>query len=117
MTKPLEAYIAELQEVINGPHGKLWYHTPAVSALIAALEQSQEDKATQREYYEQVISDGSKRIAELESSQLAVELPPKFNVQMSGDKVTRALFSGHNGAIDDCAEVLRAAGITVQGDE
>lgn len=42
MTKQLEAHIAELQKVLDGPNGKYWAHGPAFKALIAALEQAQQ---------------------------------------------------------------------------
>lgn len=40
MTKKLDAHIAKLQEILDGPHGKYWAHGPAVEALIAALERA-----------------------------------------------------------------------------
>ena len=45
-------------------------------ALVEALEKAQQRIASQREYYEGVIADGGKRIAELESR--TVKLPPTF---------------------------------------
>lgn len=42
MNKQLEAYVAELQKIIDGPNGRYWAHGPAFKALIAALEQSQQ---------------------------------------------------------------------------
>ncbi|WP_336818085.1 hypothetical protein [Cedecea sp. MMO-103] len=79
MTKQLEAHIAELQKVINGPSGGLWAHGPAVSALIAALEQAQQQSKelqTKLDATEAVAlalrddaRDAGKRVAELEASE------------------------------------------------
>lgn len=44
-----------------------------ILALVEALEKAQQSKTAQREYYEGVIADGSKRIAELESQLKAAE--------------------------------------------
>ncbi|UMU83933.1 hypothetical protein [Klebsiella pneumoniae] len=49
-------------------------------ALVEALEKTQQRIASQREYYEGVIADGGKRIAELEScvSNLKVNRPAVY---------------------------------------
>ncbi|MCZ0098702.1 hypothetical protein OYS96_00005, partial [Raoultella ornithinolytica] len=52
-----------------------WYElsSPAnILALVEALEKAQQRIASQREYYEGVIADGGKRIAELEESHAQV---------------------------------------------
>ena len=46
-----------------------------VLALVEALEKAQQRIDSQREYYEGVIADGGKRIAELESRTVTVKLP------------------------------------------
>ncbi|MGK0663686.1 hypothetical protein [Serratia marcescens] len=46
-----------------------------------------------------------------------VRLPTKYSLKLAGDKSTRAMFSGHNSAINDSADAIRAAGFTVEGDE
>ncbi|MFK8832638.1 ead/Ea22-like family protein [Klebsiella michiganensis] len=48
-----------------------------ILALVEALEKSQKRIASQREYYEGVIADGGKRIADLESR--TVKLPPELS--------------------------------------
>lgn len=71
MTKQLEAHIAELQKVIDGPNGKYWAHEPAVSPLIAALEQSQQESKVQLKTIASVTelwNENRQRIAELEAS-------------------------------------------------
>lgn len=83
MTKSLEAHIAELQGVIDGPGGKRWLYGPAVSALIAALEQSQANRDSWKQIAQKNISEretdidelvkARNRITELESSALCVK--------------------------------------------
>lgn len=46
-----------------------------------------------------------------------VRLPTKYSLKLAGDKSTRAMFSGHNSAINDSADAIRAAGFKVEGDE
>ncbi|EPJ3296532.1 hypothetical protein ACV95M_020455 [Klebsiella variicola] len=50
-------------------------------ALVEALEKAQQRIASQREYYEGVIADGGKRIAELESR--TVKLPDEVDVLLN----------------------------------
>ena len=75
-----------------------WIGFNAVNAeLVEALEKAQQRIASQREYYEGVIADGGKRIAELESR--TVKLPPcvddlhGIGMVMSADAVVEALTS------------------------
>lgn len=68
-----------------------------VLALVEALEKAQQRIDSQREYYECVIADGGKRLAELESR--TVKLPPcvddlhGIGMVMSADAVVEALTS------------------------
>ncbi|MDT0208466.1 hypothetical protein [Serratia marcescens] len=57
------------------------------------------------------LSDAEKRLA------TPVRLPTKYSLKLAGDKSTRAMFSGHNSAINDSADAIRAAGFKVEGDE
>lgn len=96
-----------------------------------AAEEALEQSHTEREEFRHrlkleraIVSDNDYklaklryRIAELEASQLAVKLPPKFNVSMGGDKLTRIAFRERNTTIDECAIAIRAAGGTVYWDE
>ncbi len=50
-----------------------------VDALVEALEKTQQCIASQREYYEGVIADGGKRIAELESGKVGNALLEREN--------------------------------------
>lgn len=45
---------------------------------------------------------------------IRVKLPAAFNVNMGGDKSTRAMFQCMNMMREDCIKVLRAAGIEVE---
>lgn len=150
MTKLLEDHIAELQKLMTGPNGKLWCHTPAVSALIAALEQSQQEKdkwvklaselgekcdrleASQSQaipalYLCRVFRDGEElyspcgkdyprgRAYYAEASQLAVKLPKAVEICQFDHR--RGLKGQDMYPRIDIVEMLRAAGITVQGNE
>ncbi|MDT0208069.1 hypothetical protein [Serratia marcescens] len=57
------------------------------------------------------LGDAEKRLA------TPVRMPTKYSLKMAGDKSTRAMFSGHNSAINDSADAIRAAGFKVEGDE
>ncbi|HFK9604035.1 ead/Ea22-like family protein [Klebsiella pneumoniae] len=84
----------------TGPYIKdqLYFAWKAAGAeLVEALEKAQQRIASQREYYEGVIADGGKRIAELKSR--TVKLPPcvddlrGIGMVMSADAVVEALIS------------------------
>ena len=67
----------------TGPYIKdqLYFAWKAAGAeMVEALEKAQQRIASQREYYEGVIADGGKRIAELESRTITVKLPPAVSV-------------------------------------
>lgn len=78
-----------------------------ILALVEALEKAQQRIASQREYYEGVIADGGKRIAELESRTVTVKLPNQieFDDPLSAYE-----------AIEKCKEALTAAGIKVEAE-
>ena len=69
-------------------------------------------------YSQEYVSALLAHIAELEAKLATpVRLPTKYSMKLAGDKSTRAMFSGHNSAINDSADAIRAAGFTVEGDE
>lgn len=72
MTKQLEALIARIKRQTESFDTVVLKEDEA-NVLIAALEQAQQQLATQRQYYEGVISDGNKRMAELERERDAME--------------------------------------------
>ncbi|EDH1234094.1 ead/Ea22-like family protein [Salmonella enterica subsp. enterica] len=77
-------------------------------ALYKKLEAAENRIAEQREYYEGVIADGSKRIAELEARTVT---PPKNNVANVGD--SRWMWYQRDLM---WIEAIRAAGIKVKGE-
>ncbi|WP_258313637.1 hypothetical protein [Klebsiella variicola] len=67
---------ADIADLGSGeqPAAMAWnYQQARIDALVEALEKAQQSKTDQREYYEGVIADGSKRIGELESQLKAAE--------------------------------------------
>ncbi|EAV0620118.1 ead/Ea22-like family protein [Salmonella enterica] len=84
-------------------------------ALYEKLEAAEKRIAEQREYYEGVIADGSKRIAELEAR--TVNLPKRRVgevMRMSG--FSRDYAEGWCAGNDNAIHEIRAAGIKVKGE-
>ncbi|HBS3050962.1 TPA: ead/Ea22-like family protein [Klebsiella pneumoniae] len=82
-----------------------------VLALVEALEKAQQRIDSQREYYEGVIADGGKRIAELESR--TVKLPDLRQI-VSGDRYVWS--DGVYNYSQDVKVALAAAGIKVEAE-
>lgn len=59
----------QLRVMLSGPTSGYMECATAVKAILDELEATEKRIAEQREYYEGVIADGSKRIAELERSE------------------------------------------------
>lgn len=84
-----------------------------VGKLRVELEQTKSKLNEQREYYEGVISDGSRRIAELDSR--TVTLPPKEHDNGTDSQIDiNAGFA--NRMWQKCYDAIRAAGIGVKGE-
>ncbi|HEA0269588.1 TPA: ead/Ea22-like family protein [Salmonella enterica] len=85
-------------------------------ALYKKLEAAEKRIAEQREYYEGVIADGSKRIAELEARE--VTLPQRLQPGTDGydDWYVHSEDDGEYLKADDVIEAIRAAGIKVKGE-
>ncbi|HHD7970099.1 TPA: ead/Ea22-like family protein [Salmonella enterica] len=85
-------------------------------ALYKKLEAAEKRIAEQREYYEGVIADGSKRIAELETRE--VTLPQRLQPGADGydDWYVHSADDGEYLKADDVIEAIRAAGIKVKGE-
>ncbi|MGV4013590.1 ead/Ea22-like family protein [Citrobacter portucalensis] len=82
-------------------------------ALLDELEAAEKRIAEQREYYEGVIADGSRRIAELEARTVCL---PKLPVLGSNAEWYEGFAAGASGMRNECADAIRAAGIGVKGE-
>ncbi|EHA4941258.1 ead/Ea22-like family protein [Escherichia coli] len=93
--------------------------------LVAELEETKSKLNEQREYYEGVISDGSKRIAELESDSQAQKLVEAIIVAIENEQ-ERLFDEDYLMDSKECIDVIReevkrwndsrAAGIRIKGD-
>lgn len=89
---------------------EIWERTVTpenILALVEALEKAQQRIDSQREYYEGVIADGGKRIAELESR--TVKMPEPFKLAKSSSGLTYYF-------ADDVDAALTDAGIKVEAE-
>ncbi|HBB0517030.1 TPA: ead/Ea22-like family protein [Escherichia coli] len=96
-----------------------------VDELVAALEAAKSKLNEQREYYEGVIADGSKRIAELESGSQAQKLVEAIIVAIENEQ-ERLLDEDYLMDSKECIDVIReevkrwndsrAAGIRIKGE-
>lgn len=91
-----------------------------VGKLRVELEAAKSKLNEQREYYEGVISDGSKRIAELEARE--VQLPTRYDLRyghpINADE-RHVMIPKENGSwlyLIDLEHALRVAGIRIKGD-
>ncbi|HBB8826537.1 TPA: ead/Ea22-like family protein [Escherichia coli] len=92
-----------------------------VGKLRVELEEAKSKLNEQREYYEGVISDGSKRIAELEARE--VQLPTRYDLRyghpINADE-RHVMIPKENGSwlyLIDLEHALRVAGIRIKGEE
>ncbi|ENP6932261.1 ead/Ea22-like family protein, partial [Escherichia coli] len=92
-----------------------------VGKLRVELEETKSKLNEQREYYEGVISDGCKRIAELEARE--VQLPTLYDLRyghpINADE-RQVMIPKENGSwlyLIDLEHALRAAGIRIKGGE
>lgn len=85
-----------------------------LSALLAENERVASDLVARNGEIE-----GLRKIAAELEAKLAtpVRLPEKDDLRLAGDASTKVVIKFRNSAIDECAEALRAAGFTVEGDE
>ncbi len=96
-----------------------------VDELVAALESAKSKLNEQREYYEGVIADGSKRIAELESGSQAQKLVEAIIVAIENEQ-ERLFDEDYLMDSKECIDVIReevkrwndsrAAGIRIKGE-
>lgn len=83
-------------------------------ALYKKLEAAEKRIAEQREYYEGVIADGSKRIAELEARAVTLPADREAESEVSGYDGTEFYRAGWNARGKADREALAAAGIGVK---
>ena len=91
-----------------------------VGKLRVELEEAKSKLNEQREYYEGVISDGCKRIAELEAQE--VQLPTRYDLRyghpINADE-RQVMIPKENGSwlcLIDLEHALRVAGIRIKGE-
>ncbi|CTS06942.1 putative EA22-like protein [Escherichia coli] len=91
-----------------------------VGKLLVELEAAKSKLNEQREYYEGVISDGCKRIAELEARE--VQLPTRYDLRyghpINADE-RQVMIPKENGSwlyLIDLEHALRVAGIRIKGE-
>ncbi|EFC7717676.1 ead/Ea22-like family protein [Escherichia coli] len=82
-----------------------------VGKLRVELEETKSKLNKQREYYEGVISDGSKRIAELEARE--VVLPRAHDVHPLGLQSAKIFCEFHRSIVNRCADEIRKVGVKV----
>lgn len=87
-----------------------------VLALVEALEKAQQRIDSQREYYDGVIADGGKRIAELESRTVTVKLPDinEYLAEVHDKTLNRPFRLLAEGVRAGDVAAMRAAGIKVE---
>ena len=92
-----------------------------IADLLDGLEEAKSQLNEQREYYEGVISDGSKRIAELEARE--VQLPTRYDLRyghpINADE-RHVMIPKENGSwlyLIDLEHALRVADIRIKGEE
>lgn len=84
-----------------------------VLSLLDELEAAEKRIAEQREYYEGVIADGSRRIAELEARKVTVKLPADY--RNSDGSINDDMFNTC-AVVGAFRDALAAAGIGVKGE-
>ncbi|EIL4497069.1 ead/Ea22-like family protein [Salmonella enterica] len=105
----------QLRVMLSGPASGYMECATAVKAILDELEATEKRIAEQREYYEGVIADGSKRIAELEAR--VIVLPQRLSPE--GYHIDEAYMvddtEGEYLDRDAVIDAIRAAGIKVKG--
>ncbi|MCJ1866952.1 hypothetical protein GOY78_25540 [Klebsiella quasipneumoniae subsp. similipneumoniae] len=101
----------EVHRAVSNFNPQMNIKTRDLKELVEALEKAQQRIDSQREYYEGVIADGGKRIAELESR--TVKLPDLRQI-VSGDRYVWS--DGVYNYSQDVKVALAAAGIKVEAE-
>jgi len=105
--------------IINAECGE--HLSPAETMeLVEALEKAQQSIDSQREYYEGVIADGGKRIAELESRTVTFKLPVTPEPSAYSPWVAKAFYQFHRDTVKSCfavfSDACAAAGIKLEAE-
>lgn len=82
-----------------------------IAELTKQLESAKSKLNEQREHYEGVIADGSKRIAELEARE--VVLPRAHDVHPLGPQSAKIFCEFHRSIVNRCADEIRKVGVKV----
>lgn len=106
--------LALLNEVEAAEHTAAVDHEAACS-LVEENETLKRRIAEQREYYEGVIADGSKHIAELEAREVTLPSEKFCPSEYAGSQYWEET-EVWNKAISACAVAVRAAGIKIKGE-
>lgn len=88
----------------------MWSAWKAAGAeLVEALEKAQLRIDSQREYYDGVIADGGKRIAELESRTVTVKIPSTVEPSPFAPWIAKAFYQFHKDTVNSCVTVFSDA--------
>lgn len=88
----------------------MWEAWKAAGAeLVEALEKAQLRIDSQREYYDGVIADGGKRIAELESRTVTVKIPSTVEPSPFAPWIAKAFYQFHKDTVNSCVTVFSDA--------
>lgn len=110
---------ADIADLGSGeqPAAMAWnYQQARIDALVEALEKAQQRIASQREYYEGVIADGGKRIAELESRTVKLTDINEYLAEVHDKTLNRAFRLLAEGVRAGDVAAMRAAGIKVEAE-
>lgn len=106
-----------LREIADNPYGdeeKCWL-AKRVLALLDELEAKDNQLSVQRDYYEGVIADGSKRISELEAREVKLPDISNYLSDVTEPTLDRALRLTAKGVRSGDVAAIRAAGIRIKG--
>lgn len=116
-----ERMVSQVPKIVDG-HDRMTKKLKEAESrnaeLVEALEKAQQRIDSQREYYEGVIADGGKRIAELESRTVTVKLPYTPEPSAFAPWLAKAFYQFHKDTVKSCVAVFSdacaAAGIKVE---
>lgn len=92
-------------------------HAQKIQALLDELEAKDNQLSVQRDYYEGVIADGSKRISELEAREVKLPDIKNYLSDVTEPTLDRALRLTAKGVRSGDIAAIRAAGIRIKGED